>query len=146
MSSFWSTPLPLQVPQGLRTTRPSPRQAGQVDEIIRNPCECITWPRPLQCWQTSGCDPGAAPVPPQVPQVVLRRMLISLLTPAAASSSVMETRVSMSPPRAGPRRPLGPPPLKMSPKMSEKAEKMSPTSRNPAPPKPAPGPAWPNRS
>ena len=28
--------------QGLRTTRPSPRQTGQVDEIIRKPCECIT--------------------------------------------------------------------------------------------------------
>ncbi len=46
----------------------------------------------------------------------------------------METRVSMSPPRAGPRRPAPAAPPKMSPKMSENAEKMSPTSRNPAPP------------
>ena len=74
-------------------------------------------------------------------------MAISFVTPAAASSSVMETRVSMSPPRAGPRRPAPAAPPKMSPKMSENAEKMSPTSRNPAPPpKFIPGPAWPNRS
>jgi len=26
----------------VRITRPSPRQIGQVDEIIRKPCECIT--------------------------------------------------------------------------------------------------------
>ena len=121
--------------------RPSPRQIGQVVEIIRKPCECITCPRPPHCWQTSGVDPGWAPLPRQDPQGARRRILTSLVTPTAASAKEIARRVSMSAPRPGPRGPPPPPPRKTSPKMSEKAEKMSPMSLKPAPPKPLPGPA-----
>ena len=48
VSSSWSIPVPSHVRQGLRMTRPSPRQIGQALEIIRKPCECMTWPRPPQ--------------------------------------------------------------------------------------------------
>ena len=41
-------PLPPQSPHLSRTIFPSPRQAGQVVWTRKKPCDCTTWPCPLQ--------------------------------------------------------------------------------------------------
>ena len=138
--------MPSQFAQGLRTTRPSPRQTGQVVEIIRKPCECITCPRPPHCWQVSGCVPGAAPLPPQVAQAAWRRTLTSLVTPAAASASVIgDARLDVgAAPRPAPA--TGPAAAEdVAEDVGEGREDVADVAE-PGAAEAVPGPAWPKRS
>ena len=61
-------PAPLQVRQGLLTTRPKPWQAGQVRSIVKKPCCALTLPIPEQVVQVCGLVPASAPVPLQLSQ------------------------------------------------------------------------------
>ncbi len=95
------------------------------------------WPLPPQVGQVFVLLPGFAPLPPQVSQFSCREMLISRLTPKAASSKEILTLTSTSPPRIGPFLwAVRPPPKKLS-KISPKPPKPS------KPPKPPPYPAPP---
>jgi hypothetical protein len=71
---------------GCSTIRPSPRQRLQVWLTVKKPWEKRTWPVPRQVLQTTGCEPGLAPLPRQVAHVSKRGMTISFSTPLAASS------------------------------------------------------------
>ena len=140
VSSWCSSPVPSQLSHGFRTTRPSPRQTGQVVEIIRKPCECMTCPRPPQCWQVSGDVPAAAPVPLQV-RAGRAPQDLDVLADAGERLGQrqrhprLDVRAARRPAhrRPGPRR------RRCRRRCRENAEKMSPTSWKP-PPKPAPRP------
>ena len=56
-------PLPPHVGHGVSTTRPEPRQTGQVWLIWNGPWLTATAPEPPHRGQVVGLVPGAAPLP-----------------------------------------------------------------------------------
>ena len=94
-----------------------------------NPC-WATRPCPPHCTQTTGEEPGLAPVPLQCSQASCFSNSIVFSAPAATSCSVSSTCVSRSNPRcpaaaaAAAAAPPAPPNISSRPNI----EKMSPTS------------------
>ncbi len=79
-------PAPWQFGQGSSTISPRPWQFGQVRSMAKNPCAARTRPKPPQVEQGRGLEPGLAPEPEQVSQVIEVGILMVSAFPVKASS------------------------------------------------------------
>src|SRR5436305_4390973 len=102
--------------------RPEPPQSPHVTANCRCPLMRVVLPVPRHGVHTLSIDPGACPIPLQVPQACLRSTEILIRLPRIDSSKFIETWCSRSPPRSGFRR---------SGRLAKTCRKISPNSEEP---------------